>query len=307
MRVHTLRLASFVWVVSSACSSIEPNRAGGAFGDDDSAASSSGSASDAATSSSGGGGSSTSSNGSSSGSRDAGPSDGDLPGGTLNPGDVVWTLEVGQRSRTVRVHVPASITEQKLPVVIALHGNGDDASNFEATSGLKARADRSGFVLLTPNGIARDVAVGSATAPNVPWDAYNLYPDNWDLQLMTALRERVQSTGSVASERVSVYGFSQGGYMAYRVAEALSSDFACAAVLSAADPSGYAVSFTRQIPIALMIGTNDYGIAQARATDLALTQAGHEHEYKEIDGLGHAMAPAPKRFEPLDYCLGKPL
>ena len=307
MREHTLRLASLVLLVA-ACSSIDPPASSGEFGDDDgddTALGSSGSSkSDGGASSSGrAGGSSGGSSGTSGGSS----SSSGAPGGTLTAGDTVWTLNVADQSRSVRVHVPASITDHALPVVIALHGNGDTAGNFEATSGLKDRADTSGFVLLTPDGIARDITVGGNTAPNVPWDAYNLYPDNWDLQLMTALRERVQTTGSVVNGQISVYGFSQGGYMAYRAAEALSSDFSCAAVLSAADPSGYPVSFTRPIPISLLIGTNDYGIAQARATDHALTEAGHEHQYEEINGLGHALAPAPKRFEPLDYCLGKTL
>lgn len=201
------------------------------------------------------------------------------------------------------MHVPSAISSRKLPVVIALHGNGDDAANFEQTSGLRGQADERGFVLIVPQGLARDIAVGGQTAPNVPWDAYNLYEENWDLQLMTALRERVLQTASV-TEAVSVFGFSQGGYMAYRTAKALAVEFHCVAVLAASDPAGYPVQFARDIPIALQIGTNDYGIAQARATRQALIDAGHTHDYEEITGLGHAMAPAPKRFEPLGYCLG---
>lgn len=300
MREHTVRIAarSLLLAAVGACARIEPapTTSAGSFGGDD----------DESSSSSGNTGSSSSSSGGNTGSGSTGSSG--TPGaGALRAGDDVWTLDVAGRSRSVRVHVPPAITGQALPVVIALHGNGDVAANFEATSGLKTRADESSFVLLTPDGIPRDVTVGSNTAPNVPWDAYNLYENNWDLQLMIALRQRVLATGSIAASKVSVYGFSQGGYMAYRVAAALSSEFSCAAVLSAADPSGYPVPFTRLIPISLMIGTNDYGIAQARATEQALTAAGHEHEYVEIEGLGHALAPAPRRFEPLDYCLGKSL
>lgn len=301
MREHTLPIAALCLgvVVASACASVEPEPStnGGSFDDDDND-----DGGDGGASSSGGRGATSSSGGPSTSSSSGTPA-----GGTLSAGDQVWTLDVAGKARSVRVHVPAAIADQALPVVIALHGNGDDAANFETTSGLKAHADSSGYVLLTPDGIPRDVSVGGSTAPKVPWDAYNLYENNWDLQLMTALRERVQATGSVEPSKVSVYGFSQGGYMAYRVAAALSSDFSCAAVLSAADPSGYPVPFTRPIPISMMIGTSDYGIDRARETDAALTTANHEHEYVEIPGLGHALAPAPQRFEPLDYCLGKSL
>jgi poly(3-hydroxybutyrate) depolymerase len=300
MREHTLRAAS-LWLLISvtvACAKVEPDAVtAGSFGDDDD---------DVETSSSSGGSSGGPSGSSSGGSGTSGGSSG-VAGGTLAAGDDVWTIEAAGKSRSIRVHVPASVTDHALPVVIALHGNGDSASSFEATSGLRDRADAIGFVLLTPDGIERDIVVGGNVAPSVPWDAYNLYPDNWDLQLLTALRERVQATGSIANDRVSMYGFSQGGYMAYRAAEALSADFSCAAVLSASDPSGYKVPFTRPIPISLLIGTSDYGIDEARVTDQALTQAGHEHHYEEITGLGHALAPAPKRFDPLDYCLDKSL
>lgn len=273
-------------------------------GDDDDSTSSSGSSGNGTRS--GGGASSGGSSGSSSGgggSTSSGGSSGEAPGGTLGAGDTTWSISAAGRQRSVRVHVPAAIGERKLPVVIALHGNGDDAANFEATSGLRGQSDALGFVLLVPDGIARNVSVGGQTAPNVPWDAYNLYDNNWDLQLMTALRERVQETGSVQNAKVSIYGFSQGGYMAYRTANALANDFACAAVLGASDPAGYPVSFARKIPLSLQIGSNDYAIDQAKATDAALSQAGHDHQWDEVAGLGHAMAPAPRRFAPLTYCL----
>lgn len=294
----------FVWML--ACGGTDTGEDGpGSFGsgddDDDD---------DGASSSSSGGGSSGGSSGissSSGGGGSSGGSSGTAPGGTLEAGNTEWTLTAAGRERTVRVHVPDAIGERKLPVVIALHGNGDDAANFEATSGLLGQSDSLGFVLLVPDGIARNISVGGQTAPNVPWDAYNLYDDNWDLQLMTALRERVQETGSILDDKVSVYGFSQGGYMAYRTAKALSNDFACAAVLAAADSGGYPIDFARKIPLSIQIGSNDYGISQARATHAALNSAGHDHEWDEVAGLGHALAPAPRRFTPLTYCLDKSL
>lgn len=296
-------LGCFVLAAMVACGGTEPgSEEPGAFGrdddDDDSPRTSSGGNSSSSGSSSGG---------SSGGNTSSGGSSGAPAGGTLTAGDHQWSLEVAGQTRSIRVHVPAAIAERKLPVVIALHGNGDDAANFEATSGLRGQADTLGFVLLVPGGIARTIQVGGSSAPNVPWDAYNLYENNWDLQLMSALREAVQATGSVLDEKLSVYGFSQGGYMAYRTANALAGDFSCAAVMAAADPAGFPVAFARQIPISLQIGSNDYAINQARNTDQKLSAAAHPHEYEEIAGLGHALAPAPKRFGPLTYCLAQSL
>lgn len=222
--------------------------------------------------------------------------------GTLQPGDRSISINAGGQTRTVVLHVPSGVATQKLPLILALHGNGDQAQNFMQTSTLSARTDA---IVAAPQGIQRDVSVGGAAAPNVAWDAYNSGAGaNIDVALLDTLRAELGKSGSVDPARVYVFGYSQGGYMAFRYAKEASSDLACAAVVAAADPGGTPKAFARKLPFVLQIGSGDYAIQNARSSKDALMAAGHEVQYNEIAGAGHSPFPGSKEA-PLTFCLGK--
>ena len=48
-------------------------------------------------------------------------------GGTLTPGDSTLNFTAANTSRMALVHVPPQVTSGAVPLVIALHGNGDTA------------------------------------------------------------------------------------------------------------------------------------------------------------------------------------
>jgi poly(3-hydroxybutyrate) depolymerase len=202
----------------------------------------------------------------------------------------------------VLLHVPAAVAAQKLPLILALHGNGDQAANFIQTSTLASRTDA---IVAAPQGIQRDVSVGGATAPNVAWDAYNSGAGaNIDVALLDAVRAELSASGSVDLARVVVFGYSQGGYFAWRYAKEASSDLSCAAVVAAADPGGTPKAFAKKLPFLVQIGSGDYAIQNARSSKDALLAAGHEVQYNEIAGAGHSPFPGSKEA-PLTFCLGK--
>jgi poly(3-hydroxybutyrate) depolymerase len=223
--------------------------------------------------------------------------------GTLQPGDRGLTISVGGQSRSVQLHVPAALGTQAYPLILALHGNGDTAANFMATSGLAARTDA---IVAAPQGIQRDVSVGGATAPNVAWDAYTSRGTNIDVALLDAIVADLSKSGSVDARHIITFGYSQGGYLSYRYAKESADTLACAAVVAAADPSGIPKAFARKIPFVIQIGSNDYAIQNARSSKAALMAAGHEVLYNEIAGAGHVPFPGAKDV-PLTFCLGKSL
>src|SRR5512139_981634 len=71
-------------------------------------------------------------------------------------GTVEDTLTVDGARRTYRVHVPPSVAGRTgLPLVIGLHGGGGNGAQFEQQSRLSIVADRSGFVVVYPDGNGR--------------------------------------------------------------------------------------------------------------------------------------------------------
>ncbi len=280
-----------------------------------SSSSSGGPAFDASASSSGG----SSSGGSSSGSSGSSSSSGGSPG-TLAPGTSTLTIAAAGVSRTVYLHVPTAVTAGPVPLVIALHGDGDTATNFVTTTGLAADADAEGFVLAAPQGITRDVPVydnGSVvqTVPQVDWDPYNSIQStgaitadhNEDVPLLDAIRQQLVASGSIDVHHLVVYGYSQGGYLSFRYGMSDAVDLACAAVLAAAHPlpgTTLVEQAARKIPVVIQIGTADPAYTNAQQTVQELQTNGNVVQFNAISGAGHVPPPGDPKV-PLDWCLAQ--
>src|SRR5690348_1822348 len=95
---------------------------------DDSAANAGGGGDDTANSGDASGGSDgTTTTGGDGGSK---PDGAPVGNGSLTPGTSTLTINAGGRSRSVLLHVPSQVTGHMIPLVIALHGDGDTSSNF---------------------------------------------------------------------------------------------------------------------------------------------------------------------------------
>jgi poly(3-hydroxybutyrate) depolymerase len=229
----------------------------------------------------------------------------DLRPGTLPVGTRTIKRTVAGMERSVILHVPAAAAQRQLPLVIALHGNGDRSENFVAALGLVGLADSQSFILIAPQGITQTLTIGMTTI-QVSWDAYRAIGDgNIDLPLLEALRSELVASGSVEAPRVVVFGYSQGGYMAFRYGIDAAPLLSCADVAAAANPlygSPLVKNAKRRIAVALQIGTLDSAINNARATRDELSSYGHPVQYNEIAGAGHVPFPGSVRLG-LDYCL----
>ena len=63
------------------------------------------------------------------------------------------TLESGGRTRTYFVHTPPGFQgDEKLPLVMVLHGGGGNADNAEKMSGMSDKADAANFLVVYPDG-----------------------------------------------------------------------------------------------------------------------------------------------------------
>lgn len=235
-------------------------------------------------------------------SADAAPtSDGSTTSGTLTPGTSTINVSAAGMMRSAILHVPAAARGGPLPLVIALHGNGDTNGNFVAATQLKARADAAPFVLIAPQGVRQ-----SLFGNMLDWDAYRTVAQgNIDVPLLDALRTQLVASGSIDPQRVLVFGYSQGGYLSFRYGLDTADKLSCAAVLAAASPSSdprLVTGAARKIAVALQIGTLDGALSQARATRDLLMMNGNPLSYNEIAGAGHVPIPGDLQV-PLGFCL----
>jgi predicted esterase len=224
-----------------------------------------------------------------------GDSDGDADGDvTLDPGTTTLSVTVAGSERQYVLHVPPGFSGPG-PLLVALHGNGDSAANFLATSDLGGASDRHGFLLALPQGVRSDTLAGPAD-----WDAYaRPASSNQDFLFIQAVLADIEATGGVDSRRRFLLGYSQGGYMAFFTSMNAAETFGAVHVHSAANPmpgAGLVEGAGRLIPVDILIGTDDWAISQARSTRSELEAAGHEVRYEEISGWGHV----PFRSERVD-------
>ncbi len=194
----------------------------------------------------------------------------------------VWTLPVAGQSRRVRFDVPAA-PAQGAPRVLLLHGNGDTADNFCATTSLCRFLTGRGALVATPDGRHRVINVGGQQA-NLAWNAYDATAANEDVALVAAIL--AEASRRCGAGPLYVWGHSQGGYFGFLVA--MVHDAHGAVVGSAADPMpGFRWQPARPFPVAFVIGTLDFGIDAARTTARRLESAGHPVRSIEVEGARH--------------------
>jgi polyhydroxybutyrate depolymerase len=238
--------------------------------------------------------------------------------GNLQPGTSTLMIQAAGLSRTVYLHVPQAVTGGQVPLVLALHGDGDTAQNFVTATGLVADADAEGFVLAAPQGMTRDVDVHEAgmvvqTIPQIDWDPYNaIQADgsftsqyNDDMPLLDMLRQQLVASGSIDVHKIIVYGYSQGGYMSFRYGMSDAADIGCAAVIAAAHPAPgtrLVETAARKVPVVLQIGTADPAYGNAQQTAQELMTNGNLVQLNTIQAAGHVPVPGDPKV-PLDWCL----
>ena len=156
-------------------------------------------------------------------------------------GDYRRTLEHGDRSRTYRVHVPASYRpEVPAPLLLALHGGGGsmDYMGRDENYGLISLSERTGLVLVLPNGISRLRSGMLAT-----WNAGDCCGAARDEQVddvgyIRRVLEQVQRQLSIDPQRIYATGMSNGAMMAYRLACELPGVFRAIAAVAGTDNTG---------------------------------------------------------------------
>jgi predicted esterase len=167
--------------------------------------------------------------------------------------------------------VPAG-SDHTLPVLLLLHGAGDDAANFIRPWEELAREKK--IVLLAPQ-LPRELSF-ETVSPKV----------------FRCVVEDAKKLAPVDSHRIYLFGNSMGGYLAYDGALLESEYFAAAAIHAMGiddDYAGIVSQAKRKIPIAIFTGDRDelVSLKQVKKTRDLLEKSGFPMHYREIPKHGH--------------------
>ena len=157
------------------------------------------------------------------------------------------------------VHVPNSYNaDEPVPLVLALHDAGDSDSDFEVYIDLDVTANRSGFVVVYPNGSIPYEGgwVWSVPGETAPAQQPGSATTSVDVGFLTALVRHVENTYCVDERRVYALGLSSGARMADVLACDDSTTFAAVAPVSGLRIPMPCLS-ARPVPIISFHGTDD--------------------------------------------------
>ena len=174
----------------------------------------------------------------------------------LTSGNHEFTMRHGGRQRTYIVHVPPGAHDAPLPVVLAFHGGGGNASGFQRYAELDRVADRERFLVVYPNGTgplpnrlltwnAGDGCCGPALANGVN-----------DMGFAASVIADLGRRVPVDTRRVYATGHSNGAMLAHRLAAERSGIIAAVApVAGSLDLHTFAP--TRAVPVLQIHSVDD--------------------------------------------------
>ena len=179
------------------------------------------------------------------------------PGKPGAVGDRELAIETGEgKERTVLLHVPTTYDPTKgLPLIVGFHGYGGNAEQMREQTGLDAEADKRGFVVayVLGTGVASKGFNAGDCCGAPAWAS-----DTDDLGLAREIVKTLSAQYCVDPKRVYSAGFSNGGFMSYRmVCEAADVFAAVASVAGVLGVPPETCKPARPVPLIHIHGTND--------------------------------------------------
>lgn len=151
------------------------------------------------------------------------------------------------------LYVPECYTGQKaVPLVLNFHGYTSNATEQMFYGDFRAIADREGFLVVHPEGT---LDINGNTHFNVGWGGSTVD----DIGFTAALIDTIASQYKINHKRVYSTGMSNGGFMSYTLACALSDRVAAIASVTGTMNVGQDAlcAPTRPVPVLEIHGTND--------------------------------------------------
>lgn len=216
------------------------------------------------------------------------------PGGALPGQTVSLTLDFDGTTRPFELHVPRLYEPfTEAPLLLMFHGWGGNGAGLMTT--MRPQADFSTFIAVAPTGVPENQwsswnGGGSSDSPGpagptcIPGSAGACYDScfarpqgcdecDWttcldDFGFVEALLDFLEASLCVATERIFVGGYSNGGQFAFEVAARLSDRIAAVAPLAGTPHNGFATGppSGHSVPLMVVHGVNDV-VCPANSTE----------------------------------------
>ncbi|MCH7837785.1 MAG: hypothetical protein IIC26_04685, partial [Chloroflexi bacterium] len=224
----------------------------------------------------------------------AGPGPASAGGDTCDParthevGDFPVTLDSGGLTREYALHIPPSYTgAEAVPLVLNFHGLGGNAEQQASYSGLLAKADAEGFIVVMPQGLSNE------SLPLNHWNILLASPDTGeadDVAFTSDMLDELEAELCIDAARIYATGMSNGAQMSVRAGCSLSDRIAAIApvagvyfpLLAVEVPAPAGCVVTRPVSVIAFHGTAD-PIIPFDGGPLGLEDIGVNVTFRDID------------------------
>ncbi|WP_295119505.1 PHB depolymerase family esterase [uncultured Chitinophaga sp.] len=167
------------------------------------------------------------------------------------PYDINASFDHQGTNRTYTIHLPKNYytsTTLKFPVVFALHGGFGSAANMASLTGLNAKADSAGFIVVYPEGEENPSAARTWNAGNC-CGANSGIKNTDDVGFISRLADTMIARYQGNSKKIYATGHSNGAMMCYRLASELSGKITAIAPNAGAFQMKTAYTPVRNVPV----------------------------------------------------------
>jgi len=168
------------------------------------------------------------------------------------PGDYSFTIQHDGLTRMYRVHVPAGYAPSRpTPMVMSFHGGGGNM-DYQADDkyyGLISKSERTGYVLVFPNGFSKFPGgkLASWNAGNCCAAARDRNVD--DVGFVREIIKDLRSQLNIDPNRIFANGMSNGALFSYRLACEMSETFKAIASVAGSDGTK---SCSPKVPVSIL-------------------------------------------------------
>jgi polyhydroxybutyrate depolymerase len=172
----------------------------------------------------------------------------------------------GGQTRQYRQYVPGIYNgTAPVPLVIALHGLGDDMTNFSGI-GLNYFADTANFIVVTPQALLDQLSGSTAWNSGASAFGFTLNGTVNDVGFINALIDSMSAHYNINPNRIYACGFSLGAFMCHRLACELNNRIAAIAAVAGTIGSALNCQPGRAVPVLHFHGTADATISYTANT-----------------------------------------
>ncbi|MHA4845892.1 CE1 family esterase [Flavitalea antarctica] len=172
------------------------------------------------------------------------------------------TITVDGLERTYLLNLPPVYYESKnqFSLVIAMHGGGGTAEQFENSTGLTDKANNSNFIVVYPNGVKSTGLLKAQTWNGGTCCDYAVEKNIDDVKFISQLIDRLVAGYRINPKKVYATGHSNGGIMSYRLACELSAKIAAIAPNASSMSVTKPCNASRPVPVLHMHSVNDSNV-----------------------------------------------